>query len=220
MKTTINSKLGYGFIFDNSYVVPGNERTLWNLIRMAPKYAASLTALHNNQSLGCANNSPYELLEMLDADSPKLAYAKILQAVIAENEGIELVATVDFGDSDNIILAYPGSDAVLENKLKLIFSKYLSIYPQYVCWFEVEAPEREFYVETPVGRLKVYAAVADDATGKNPGVCIDLEDPVSKKLTSLSVVEYDRNFQRLQTYAYSGNDSPNALTVHVSNGFL
>lgn len=74
--------------------------------------------------------------------------------------------------------------------------------------------KRGFFIETPIGKLKVYAKHNVDSPEDYPGVYIDLvrEDG---GLDMLACVEYDSCREQLQTCVYQpGTDESCELIVH------
>lgn len=326
---------GYGFNFHNMYdkgIYVTCADALLELINMAPKYAAYVKEKLNDdpywhQVDTNATSSKHDLYAALGFEDAKIALATILKEVIAEVEGIQLVAVVDFSDSDNIILAYTedcgntapcciesctngfvkcrkcgvevdpseydiryinegteeayavcevcfndmwdkdeiikcdGCGRWYENgvlhrdpdikdfvpcpvcshdvvegtipslrqmrpKLDKVFGKYLRMIrrsnrynpmPEYLSWTEKVPEQREFIVDTPLGKLKVYAKHNTDTPADYPGVYVDLVDEVTGNLISLTTVEYNPTDHRLQTIAYGSpdlNDEPTALIIH------
>ena len=74
--------------------------------------------------------------------------------------------------------------------------------------------KREYYVETPLGNLKVWAKHDTDSPEDFPGVYVDLiQDGKDPEL--LACVEYDSVTERLQTCVYQPKlDEPAAIIVH------
>ena len=73
---------------------------------------------------------------------------------------------------------------------------------------------REFYVDTPLGKLKVWSKHETDNADDFPGVYIDIvRDGLDDDM--LACVEYDSCSNRLQTLVYqTGMDEPVELIVH------
>ena len=74
--------------------------------------------------------------------------------------------------------------------------------------------KREFYIDTPLGKLKVWAKHDTDNPEDFPGVYVDLvQDGRDPEL--LACVEYDSVTECLQTCVYQPElDEPTALVVH------
>ena len=76
---------------------------------------------------------------------------------------------------------------------------------------------RAFWVDTPLGRLKVWAKHFKDNSEDYPGVYVDLERP-GKETELLACIEYDSNAGELQTCVYQpGVEGPTSITVHELN---
>ncbi len=77
--------------------------------------------------------------------------------------------------------------------------------------------KREFTVETPLGRLKVWAKQEQDSPADFPGVYIDLVH-AGEDNDMLACVEYDSTNDRLQTCVYQpGIDEPTAVITHSAD---
>lgn len=77
--------------------------------------------------------------------------------------------------------------------------------------------KREFFVETPMGILRVYAKHDSDTPEDYPGVYIDLVIPGTERVASdlVCTVEYDSGNQRIQTVAYNAEmDAPVEVVVY------
>lgn len=74
--------------------------------------------------------------------------------------------------------------------------------------------KREFYVETPLGKLKVWAKHEVDCAPDFPGVYIDLvRDGEDDEM--LACVEFESCDGYLQTVVYQpGIDEPDSITIH------
>ena len=218
---------GYGFNLQTEKIWPESAESIWELVDQAPTFAASMDEIRSTY----APESPYaraEILESMNFDSPLLALAQILADVIAEKEGIQLVAEQDFADSDNIILAYPLEDGSykplteLREKLDPIFARYMYILtgtrnhaPGYIYWNVEVEPKREFFVDTPLGKIKVYSKHEKDCARDYPGVYVDFLGS-DGELVPLACVEYDSSSDRLQTCVYGdgADDSPTEVVHH------
>lgn len=76
-----------------------------------------------------------------------------------------------------------------------------------------KAVKREFFVDTPLGKLKVYAKHETDSPHDFPGVYVDLVTNEGSEM--LACVEYASNIKQMQTCAYQvGCDSPESVVVH------
>ena len=74
--------------------------------------------------------------------------------------------------------------------------------------------KREFFVDTPLGKLKVWAKHETDTPEDFPGVYVDLARK-GKADDLLSCIEYDSCNDRLQTCVYQpGHDEPCELVIH------
>ena len=75
--------------------------------------------------------------------------------------------------------------------------------------------KREFYVDTPHGKLKVWAKHEPDCPDDYPGVFIDLVRSENEDPDMLACVEYNSADDLLQTCVYQpGYDEPCAIIVH------
>lgn len=78
--------------------------------------------------------------------------------------------------------------------------------------------EREFYVYTPLGKLRVWAKHTSDDPDDFPGVFIDLVCDRGDEM--LACVEYDSIEKGLQTCVYQPNrDDPVSIVKHDLEGF-
>lgn len=74
--------------------------------------------------------------------------------------------------------------------------------------------EREFFVNTPIGKLKIYAKHTIDTPEDYPGVYVDLVRN-DGNLEMLACVEYDSCGEQLQTCVYQpGKEFPCECVVH------
>lgn len=81
--------------------------------------------------------------------------------------------------------------------------------------FDKPKAGREFYVNTPNGKLKVYAKHDTDTPEDFPGVFVDLVTPACPEGDMLACVEYDSSDKLLQTCVYQpGFDSPVEVVKH------
>lgn len=73
---------------------------------------------------------------------------------------------------------------------------------------------REFYIDTPLGKLKVWSKHKTDHVEDFPGVYVDLvHDGQDDEM--LACVEYDSCNKRLQTCVYQpGMDTPVDIIIH------
>lgn len=79
---------------------------------------------------------------------------------------------------------------------------------------EKQNSKREFIIETPLGKLKVYAKHATDTPEDYPGVYVDLVRD-NGDLEMLACVEYDSCKEHLQTCVYQpGEEFPCECIVH------
>ena len=76
--------------------------------------------------------------------------------------------------------------------------------------------ERSFEVDTPLGKLKVYAKQEDDVPENFPGVYIDLSPAESNDAVLLACVEYESAKQVIQTCVYGDvlTDEPTNVVEH------
>lgn len=142
-----------------------------------------------------------DMLEGFNPDCPLMALATILAEAMYEGYNIQLTAAVDFADSDVVILAMPDDDpqrnnysnAYLQNALSY-FTNMLSwrnrYQMEYISWHVEVKYERQFEVNTPIGKLLIRAKSEDDANDDYPGVYIDFIDHNSNEQVSLACVEY------------------------------
>lgn len=222
---TIRNFAGYGFNIHTQHIWPDSAEALWALIDLAPDYAKTLEEIRRELDPSSVY-AKAEILESINSDKPEFALAQVLANVINEVEKTNLQAAIDFSDSDNVILAYcsdPAKPQEIKSKkeIEAIFQKYLSIitrnkhYPIYLCWTEKVDPPREFIVDTPLGKIKVYAKHPKDHPADFPGVFVDFVEP-NGDLVPLACVEYDSGDNRLQTCVYGdgSNDSPTEVVHH------
>ena len=74
---------------------------------------------------------------------------------------------------------------------------------------------REFYVDTPKGKLKVYAKHDTDTPEDFPGVFVDLVTPACPEGDMLACVEYNSSDGDLMTTVYQpGEDEPCEIVHH------
>ncbi len=83
------------------------------------------------------------------------------------------------------------------------------------------AKKRCFEVETPLGRLKVYAKQENDVPEDYPGVYVDLLGKDSDEAILLTCVEYNSAKQVLQTCVYGDGlvDTPTDVIEHQNLTF-
>lgn len=75
--------------------------------------------------------------------------------------------------------------------------------------------KRCFYIDTPLGKLRVYAKHDEDCAADYPGVFIDFVKDERDYGEMLCCVEYESACNRLQTVAYQPDaDEPEAVIVH------
>lgn len=75
--------------------------------------------------------------------------------------------------------------------------------------------KRYFFVDTPLGKLKVYAKHDTDTPADYPGLFVDLVTPAYPEGDMLACVEYDSSDKLLQTCVYQpGFDSPVEVVKH------
>ena len=75
--------------------------------------------------------------------------------------------------------------------------------------------KRIFFVDTPLGKLKVWAKHSTDTPEDFPGVFVDLVTPAHPEGDMLACVEYNSCDDILQTCVYQPNDdTPEAVIVH------
>lgn len=74
--------------------------------------------------------------------------------------------------------------------------------------------KREFYVDTPIGKLRIHAKHSEDYADDYPGVFIDLVR-ANNELQGIACVEYNSCRNYLQTCVYNpDNDEPVAIVAH------
>lgn len=79
--------------------------------------------------------------------------------------------------------------------------------------------EREFYVYTPLGKLRVWAKHTSDDPDDFPGVYVDLVSQDGDFGELLACVEYDSIEKGLQTCVYQPyQDAPASVVKHDVNG--
>lgn len=75
--------------------------------------------------------------------------------------------------------------------------------------------EREFYIDTPLGKLRVWAKHETDCSADYPGVYIDLVGGDGECDEMLACVEYNSADKILQTCVYQpGMDEPVSIVKH------
>ena len=75
--------------------------------------------------------------------------------------------------------------------------------------------KREFFIDTPRGRLRVWAKHETDCAEDYPGVYIDLCDPGGNCDEMLACVEYNSSDDCLQSCVYQpGIDEPVCIIRH------
>lgn len=80
-----------------------------------------------------------------------------------------------------------------------------------------ESNPRSFYVDTPLGKLRIYSKMLGIDIPENfPGVYVDYISPISKEPITLSCTEYDPSKNAIQTtpYELAWCDDPSAVFVH------
>lgn len=77
-------------------------------------------------------------------------------------------------------------------------------------------PAREFYVDTPLGKLHVYTNTDDDCPESFPGVYVELVNDTFEYDELLAVVEYNSCGKHLQTCVYGdlNADEPTDVTIY------
>ena len=79
--------------------------------------------------------------------------------------------------------------------------------------------EREFYIYTPLGKLRVWAKHTSDDPDDFPGVYVDLVSKDSEYGELLACVEYDSIEKGLQTCVYQPyQDEPASIVRHWIGG--
>lgn len=148
------------------------------------------------------------ILENFNADNPLMGLATIMQEAIRHREGIQLTAAIDFSDSDQVILALPdGTPGVPHDALEYAFKLYTQILtcvrynPVYVSWHEEVAPVQEFFVDTPIGKLKV-CAKPENMNSDYPGIYIDFVSSDGEEVASVCCVEYSPADNTIATDVY------------------
>lgn len=77
--------------------------------------------------------------------------------------------------------------------------------------------KREFFVDTPLGKLRVYAKHETDSPEDFPGVYVDLITPAAPQGDMIACVEYESCNGNLQTCVYQpAFDDPEVVVVHES----
>lgn len=86
-----------------------------------------------------------------------------------------------------------------------------------------ESNPRSFYVDTPLGKLRIYSKMLGIDIPENfPGVYVDYISPISKEPISLSCTEYDPSKNVIQTIPYemAWCDDPSGVFVHQDLNYL
>lgn len=178
-----------------------------------------------------------DMLEGFNPDCPLMALATILEEAMYEGYNIRLTAAIDFANSDVVILAMPDDDphrndysnAYLQNALSY-FTNMLSwrnrYHMEYISWHVEVKYERQFEVNTPIGKLLIRAKSEDDASEEYPGVYIDFVAHNSDEQVSLACVEYSPSedaiaidVNRSEEYAerYYRQELPGAMLATAKN---
>ena len=227
------TKHGFGMLFKSCmrlYTKNGASKLFQLLDLCQPDFKVSTYAqlasyLKEGESLAILK--AYDILEILDMENHCRALATILQNVILTQEGIDLLVVTDAADSDNIILGYdtsnpPNADVCLQNKVDDALRKYVAIcfdskfHPMFVSW-EVEVqPPREFFVDTPLGKIRVWAK--GDSVSEYPGVYVDLICS-DNETVPLACVEYtpSENTIAVDTYCDGNSCGEECERVIVKN---
>lgn len=76
--------------------------------------------------------------------------------------------------------------------------------------------KKEFYIDTPIGKLHVYEKADPDY----PGIFVDLINPQLRNDDNMiCCVEYEQLMQRIQTVTYRpGEDEPTDIIVNYEEG--
>lgn len=80
-----------------------------------------------------------------------------------------------------------------------------------------EVKKREFYVDTPLGKLRIYAKTEKDSDTEFPGVFVELLSDFGRPLT-VGCVEYDPAAEKLLTTVYD-NGTPADTHYHNTGGY-
>lgn len=232
MKVTTELKCGFGVIFDRHtpiYMEDG-ARKLFALMDMChhdfkvSTYAQLTAALEEGETLATLKAS--DIYEILNSDNHSRALATILKEVIKEQEGIDLTVSDDFNDSDNVVLAVENEKMPLglaindyKNRITTALRQYMGMlwnqvpYPFYVSWAEkVQVPDfsREFFVDTPLGKIRVKAKYDKDVAEDYPGIYVDLIAENGEE-TPLACVEYTPNDNTIAVDVYHDGENPNMV---------
>lgn len=222
----IIAKSGFGYNIHTDHIWPDSLEDLLAFIDLAPEYAKTLAEVRNEID----PSSPYaraEFLESLNFDKPEAALAEVIQHVLHETDGLDLITAIDFADSDNVILACPDGDASLDlytrKKVESTFNLRLSFlqakfpWPSFQYWQEEIPDKREFFVDTPLGKLRVWAKHPNgDSPADYPGVFVDFIPKDGTDHILLACVEYESSEELIQTCVHGNglSDEPTAVVKH------
>lgn len=218
---------GYGIDLTHDRVKCESKKRLENLLNCAPKYKAKIVCYLEEES-------PFTewtidgILAHIDPDNPTMGLATILSNVIKEAGNVPVEAIRDCAENGHVLLAYDLDNmdydywSAYRQELDEVFEEFMAkisirrYFPGYVHWFAPVEMKREFFINTPMGKLKVWAKHETDTPKDYPGVYIDLVDPKTGDLTLLTTVEYNSALERLQTNVYGNSelDAHDSITVH------
>lgn len=76
--------------------------------------------------------------------------------------------------------------------------------------------KREFYIDTPLGKLKVWAKHETDSPEDYPGVFVDILTNDNEEGIMLACIEYDSSLDGIYTRVYGNglNDAPTDSVCH------
>lgn len=225
-------KHGFGYDIHEAKIWPDSYESLLAFIDLAPKYAKTLADIRDDID-PASHYARAEFLECLNFDKPELALAEVIKNVLAETNDLKLVTAIDYANSDNVILAIPEGDETLDIynrkkvesafKIALPFLQKHFAWPTFVTWQEEVPDKREFFVDTPLGKLRVWAKHPEgDCAEDYPGVYIDFvpivdgkPEPEFKHIP-LATVEYDTVDGVIQSCVYGDgrSDTPTEVVKH------
>lgn len=211
---------GFGFRCKAADFWPITKEGLKDALTYAPKTMNKIQALaaeHLPKGVQLYDLDITEICELFaDHSDCQEGLFWLLKNLISEREGIDLLFTQDYEDSDFYILAYPVKDngqdircgnwPDIRQRMQDVYLRYQSILgiwkecltvPWYVYWTEKEEEtflldpdKREFEVTTPIGNLRVYAKHDIDNPADYPGVWVEFISPYTKESVGLVCVEY------------------------------
>lgn len=214
---------GYGIDLTHDKVWCNDMKQLENLLNHAPEYKKTIVR-SLDEIAPITDWTAAGVFEHINPDNALMGLATVLANVINEAANVPVEAIEDYADSDNVLLAYTIDDtnnayweSDQQKKLDEVFDRFVGIisdkrfFAGYVLWCVPVEAKREFCIDTPLGKLKVYSKHEKDTPEDYPGVYVAYVDPNTMKETVLTMVEYDH---------YGANDGGSIYTRVYGNGLL